>query len=66
MDTYKICLERIREVVKHNHEWSEYVERNIHLTRHLFANHLIQRYPLNLNRQGNAPAEANHSSALRG
>jgi hypothetical protein len=43
-----------------------YVERNIHLKRHLFANHLIQHYPLNLNRQGIAPAEANHSSALPG
>jgi hypothetical protein len=47
MDTYKICLERIREVVKHNHEWSDYVERNIQIKRHLFTNHLIQHYPLN-------------------
>jgi hypothetical protein len=31
----------------------------------LFANHIIQHYPGNLQRQGNAVAEANHSSVLQ-
>jgi hypothetical protein len=31
----------------------------------MFANHLLQPYVGNVERQGNAPAEANHSSILR-
>jgi hypothetical protein len=51
--------------VVHNHpEWKSYVEHHIHAKRHLFANHLIQHYPFNLGRQGNQPAESNHSSVL--
>jgi hypothetical protein len=63
-ETYDFHLERIRATVQHDRELSAYVERHIHSKRHLFANHLIQHYPGNLGRQGNAPAEANHSSVL--
>jgi hypothetical protein len=41
------------------------VEKNIHQKRHLFPNPLLQHYPANLRRQGNAPAESNHSSIVR-
>jgi hypothetical protein len=43
----------------------DYVEKNMHEKRHLFANYLLQYYPANLQRQGNSPAEANHSSVLQ-
>jgi hypothetical protein len=55
----------IRAEVQHNPNWVEYVEKNIHAKRHMFANHLLKHYVGNLERQGNAPAEANHSSILQ-
>jgi hypothetical protein len=64
-ETYNFYLDRIRATVQPNRDWSEYVERFIHRKRHLFANHRIQHYPCNLQRQGNSPAEANHSSVLQ-
>jgi hypothetical protein len=62
---YNFHMESLRATVQHNHEWSVYVERPIHSKRHLFANHIIQHYPGNLQRQGNAVAEANLSSVVQ-
>jgi hypothetical protein len=64
-EMHNFHLESLRATVQHNREWSVYVERHIHSKRHLFANHIIQHYPGNLQRQGNAVAEANHSSVLQ-
>jgi hypothetical protein len=63
--TYNDCLDRIRTAVCHNPRLIAYVEDKIHSKRHMFANHLVQHYPLNLARQGNAAAESNHSSKIR-
>jgi hypothetical protein len=41
---YNICLDRIRLEVRYSPSFSEYVEKNIHQKRHLFANHLLQHY----------------------
>jgi hypothetical protein len=61
-DVYDTCLGRVREQVEHSSDLMDYVERKIHCIRHMFAIHVIQHYDANLGRQGNAPAEANHSS----
>ncbi|KAG7341180.1 hypothetical protein IV203_029274 [Nitzschia inconspicua] len=37
---------------------------NFRVKRHLFANHIIKRFPGHLDYQGNAPAEANHASIV--
>jgi hypothetical protein len=63
--TYNACLDRIRATVRHNPRLVAYLDEKIHAKRHMFANHQVQHYPLNLARQGNAPAEANHSSIVR-
>jgi hypothetical protein len=58
-------LDRIRAAVKHNRKLSAYLEEKMHAKRHMFPNHLLQHYHLNLGRQENAPAEPNHSSIER-
>lgn len=62
---YNAALCRLRATVQNNNKITDYVECNIHAKRHLFANHLINKYPANLHRQGNVPAECNHASMLR-
>ena len=61
---YNAALGRLRAVVARDRRLSQYLETSIHAKRHLFANHLIQNYHTNLKRQGNVPAEANHSSIV--
>jgi hypothetical protein len=56
-DTYNFHFDCIRATVQHSRDLTDYVLRKIHSKRHLFANHL--------QRQGNASAEANHSSIRR-
>ncbi|KAG7373178.1 hypothetical protein IV203_033902 [Nitzschia inconspicua] len=43
---------------------SDYFETKINDRRHLFANHIIKRFPGHLDYQGNAPAEVNHASIV--
>jgi hypothetical protein len=50
--------------VKDKPKFAAYIEEHIHGKCHLFANHIIKTYPANQERQGNAPAEANHSGVV--
>jgi hypothetical protein len=61
-DVYDSCLGHVREQVEDFPNLMDYVQRKIHCIRQMFANHVIQHYVANLGRQGNAPAESNHSS----
>jgi len=62
---YNQALSRLRTKLQHNPDGLGYLEDNIHSKRHLFANHIIKTYPCNLERQGNVPAEGNHSSIIQ-
>jgi hypothetical protein len=64
LTNYSQALDRVRSAVSGSAKFSSYVEDHIHNKRHLFANHLLKTYVGNLHLQGNAPAEANHSSIV--
>jgi hypothetical protein len=62
---YTQALMRAQAAVASSAKFSLYIENNIHAKRHLFANYIIKTYPCNMNLQGNAPAEGNHSSIVQ-
>ncbi|KAG7345272.1 hypothetical protein IV203_032803 [Nitzschia inconspicua] len=63
---YQQALESARaKLCNHpDQKHAKYLERHIHSMRHLFANHIIQKFAGHLNFQGNAPAETNHASIV--
>ncbi|KAG7371185.1 hypothetical protein IV203_019755 [Nitzschia inconspicua] len=63
---YHKALESVRSKLCHHlyHEYSNYLETNIHSKRHLFANHIIKTFPGLLDVQDNAPVQADHSSIV--
>ncbi|KAG7374558.1 hypothetical protein IV203_013653 [Nitzschia inconspicua] len=66
LSAYEQALESARAKLRTHpdQKHAKYLERHIHSKRHLFANHIIQKFASHLNFQGNAPAEANHASIV--
>ncbi|KAG7339103.1 hypothetical protein IV203_025832 [Nitzschia inconspicua] len=67
LTAYEQALESARATLR-NHpdqKHAKYLERHIHSKRHLYANHIIQKFAGHLNFQGNAPSERNHCISVR-